>query len=181
MLQVGMVQGDSFDPADVSSVHKLRSKLNPEADFVLTALDTGFRATTHSSRAHILAFYEWIVKLSEANRNWACLVKPKAGLGKLEFPAELKMVIADLEFESRWVEVDWTECISVAARASDLVVCSSINTAGFTATILGCRVLHLDLAGLATHPIIIDGGLGKLVFDSVESFSAAIERLAMPS
>ena len=36
----------------------------------------------------------------------------------------------------------------------------------------------MDLSGLATHPIVIAGGIGKVVFSDVDSFMTAAERVA---
>ena len=178
ILQVGMIQGDGLESDDEDSAKRLRQELGDGAEFVIAALDTSFGPTTHSHRDHVLDFYKSIVILLEKQPRWACIVKPKSSLANLDLPDDLSAAINRLEKEGRWLEQVWAERISVAARASDLVVCSSINTAGFAAAVAGRRVLHLDLAGIAPHPIVIAGGTGKVVFNTVESFSSAIERVA---
>ncbi|CAA7622583.1 conserved hypothetical protein [Magnetospirillum sp. LM-5] len=178
MVDVGIVMGDGHQDGDAQRAAGYRAALAPHVRFVLTVLDTSYGPEASNSLGHVVDFYRSVLGLLRAHPDWGCIIKSKSIYDSLPRTTGLQDVVASLEAEGRCLRVQFDERVSVVARAGDLAVCSSINSAGFLAAVAGRPALHLDLAGIDVHPVARDGGVGQVIFRDVAGFEAAIEAVA---
>lgn len=178
MLQVGMVCADGAGDHRTERGRHVRDQLPARVRFVIAALDTSFGPTCHNAQWHLETFFGVLVRLVDDHDDWGLVVKRKHEFPPVPLDVEDIPRFEKLRKSGRCILLDPSETVSIAAHASDLAVCSSINTAGFLAALCGKPALHLDLSGMTQHPVMSDGGEGKIVFRTAESLVRAIEAVA---
>ena len=180
-VQCGILGYDGREPNDRENAAALRAHLAARPRFVVTLFDSSHHPSAiHHSTENCAAFYRIVLKLICENPDWGCLIKSK-GPAYDSLPVEpgLQDVVSRLEAEGRCQRLAHATKPSLAALASDAVVCFSVNSAGIQAAVgSGRPTLHFDPNNLTMHPLSVAGGDGKIIFRDAETFCAALRALA---
>src|SRR5262249_43370009 len=148
--------------------------------FVVTLFDSSHHPSAiHHSTENCAAFYRIVLALVRDNPDWGCLIKSKTrAYDELPVQPGLQDVVSRLETEGRCLRLPNVTKPSLAALASDAVVCFSVNSAGITAAVgAGRPTLHFDPNNLTMHPLSVAGGDGKIIFRDTQSFCAALRAI----
>lgn len=177
IAEVGMIDADGPAPDDDARAAVLRAGFTPDVRFVVGVFDTSFSPMAHNSAEHVRTFMDTLVGLVERHPDWALLVKPKK---RPEDAGELgvKHRLLALEAQGRCQFLDSTEAAGIVAQAADMVAGIPINSAAELGALRGRTAIHLDLTGMTEGPLYHSGLASGQVYSDVQSFAAAIERIA---
>lgn len=177
LLQAGRFWVPAPTSGDETDALDLRAALPRNVDFVMTVFDSSYGANTHHAEESVVRFYEAVFAAMKDHANWGILLKPKsdATLAILEVP-ELKAGFDALKEDGRLRILDRYISVDVAARAGDITLCYSLNSAGiFSAAMVGARTVFCDLPKVLHHPFYYRGALNRICFTDAETMMAEIE------
>jgi hypothetical protein len=180
-VECGLLGYDGRQPNDREDAAALRVRLTARPRFVVTLFDSSHHPTAiHHGTENCARFYRIVLKLISDHPDWGCLIKSKGpAYDSLPIQPGLQDVVSRLEAEGRCLRLPHATKPSLAALASDAVVCFSVNSAGVQTALVGEQpTLHFDLNNLTMHPLSVAGADGKVIFRDPESFSAALCALA---
>jgi len=180
LLQAGRIWVPARTADDKTNAVELRAALPKNVDFVMTVFDSSYGANTHHAEESVVRFYEAVFAAMNDNPNWGILLKPKSDATSaiLETPA-LKTGFEALKEEGRLHILDRYISIDVAARAGDVTLCYSLNSAGiFSAATVGARTVFCDLPRVLCHPFYYSGALNRICFTDPETMMAEIATLS---
>jgi hypothetical protein len=149
------------------------------ASFTLALFDTSSSERIFISPAMLSEFMLRALELVAAKPGWKVVLKPKraGGRGGLPDEAGIDRLLERLTAEGRAILLDRTVSPASAGLACDLSLGIGINTAAILAGAFGGRCIHWDAPGFKEHPLVRDGA-GSVVFDTLDSALAAVERAA---
>jgi hypothetical protein len=177
IAEVGLVAGDGISEAEIQEAGVLRRGMSSAVSHVVAVFDTSYHWSIHSNQNQVADFYAAVAAVVARNSDWGMVIKSKGHIyDSLPTRSDLQPVIAALESEGRCIRLPSWYRVTTAASMADVVACSSINTTGFAAALLGKQALHLDVGGLSGHPLVRREGYGRLVFNSIASFQEGLER-----
>jgi hypothetical protein len=175
----GSLGYDGALPDDQERAEAFRAQLTAKPRFVITLFDNSHIRVgqgCYNSTERCAHYYRVVLDLVAANPDWGCLIKSKnADLRDfVEYP-ELQKMLDGLQQQGRAYVLPKTVKPSLALLAGDAAACFPVNSAGFLAALAtGRPVVHFDLTRMTMHPIICEGGEGKIVFFDAEALSKAL-------
>lgn len=178
-LRTGILGQPGRDPEAKERGLAARRHFSDGVRFVIALFDSSYAPTAHQSEASLRQFLQQMLNATERRPDWGLLYKAKTTTTEsLLFSPELAELTARLESRGQLFRLDPMDSPQTAAHGADVVVCYSINSAGFvTAPLLDIPVVHYDICGMTAHPSYQLGHPGSVVFGSFDALTEGLDKI----
>lgn len=157
----------------------LAGKLDPSVTFKLAVFDSNAGYDIYLTEAKLARFVDWLLGTLEAEPSWGAILKPKSPDAYASLPGGARLMerLEALRRARRLVIADFELSPLAVARAADLSVCFSVNSAGMVAGADGLRVVHWDCNGFRDQPFYATPGQ-KVLYASLEDMGRDLRAAA---